>query len=435
MRPILSAHSIRLTLSVISGTAGQFVSLLAPLLVMPAMLNSLGDEAFGVWAASVAITGVMAFMDLGIGSGLLSRIPDAAARGDNASVRRDIASAYALLGSIAGVGLSAVLLVSVTGFFEYFVAPNMWPIAAAVLSVFFLGMPSVIIYRILQSLLWIPLQSTLQISGAIGSIFACLAAIYLNAPSWLIVLAYGGAPVLVMILASLCFFFREKQFKPGLQDFSFGDAKRLVGLGSHFFILSILTAIGTNADIIIISHLAGPAEVASFVPPMRLGSVMALLITQLFMPLWSFNAHAVARGDVAWVRRTTLFMSLGGVLLVIIVGLTITAFSDFIMMLWMHRTFAKQDAVLLAMTAASAVIAFTSPYNMVLNSQGRAKEQILPWLAFVVVSVALKMWLVTGDRTWLAPAITSICYLALVTPMMIFRARQIMASFELRKEN
>jgi len=430
-----NTKSARLAASMLSSVAAQFISLLAPLIVMPALLNYLGDEAFGVWAAAVAITGVMAFMDLGIGNGLLSRIADAAGRHDDAAVRRYVACGYMVLGSIAFAGLGVLLIASLTGIGEHVVSAKMWPIVVAVLSMFLIGIPALIIYRVLQSLLRIPLQSVLQVAGAAASVIACLTAIHFSAPAWVIVLVYGGSPVLVMLLAGLWFFASNREIRPRFEDISIKSARNLAGVGSYFFVLSILTAIGTNADILIISHLAGPAEVAGFVPPMKLGSVMLAIIPPLFMPLWSFHAQALARGDVEWVRRTTVFMSMAGVLVVTACGLLITAFSETIMTLWMHRTFEHQDAVLLAMTAASAVMAFTSPYNMVLNSQGRAREQILPWLIFVVATIALKVLLISGDTTWLAPAITSICYLVLVTPMMIFRARQVMASSALQNEN
>lgn len=424
MQPILNDQHTRLAISVISSIGGQFVSLLAPLLLMPAMLVYLGDEAFGIWAASIAITAATAFLDLGVGSGLLSRIAAAFGRGDHAAIRRYIASGYTVLTVICLAGLGALLLMTLTDIRRYFALRDTWPIVQVVLAVFFVGMPASIIYRVLQSLLKIPLQSALQVCGSISAILTCLTAIHLGAAPWIVVAAYGAPPVVVMLLASVWFFTVNHRFRPRVADFSLRDTRRLVGFGSYFFVLSILTAIGTNADIPIITHLAGPETAASFIPPMKMGSVMVVLITQLFMPLWSFNGEALARGDVEWVRRTTLLMSIGGAALVTICGLTVTVLSDYIMTLWMHRTFPNQKAVLLAMTAASAAIALTSPYNMVLNAKGYAKQQILPWLAFVVASLALKFLLLSGDTTWLAPGITFACYLLFVTPAMIVQARR-----------
>ncbi|MEO5757994.1 MAG: oligosaccharide flippase family protein [Mesorhizobium sp.] len=417
----------RLALSVVASVGGQFVSLIAPLILMPAMLRYLGVEAFGIWAASIAITGVTAFLDIGIGSGLLSRLANACGLKDYIAARRYIASAYAVLACISIVCLSALLLATLAGIGLYFEAPTTWPIVAAVLASFFISMPAVLIYRILQATLRIPLQSILQSLGAFGSVATCLAAMHFNAAPWVVVTAYSITPVAVMILASFWLFSWDPRIRPQIVDFSGKEMRNLMGFGSSFFFLSILTAIGTNADILIISHVAGPEAVANFVPPMRLGSVLVLLIGQLFMPLWSFNAEAMARGDVAWVRRTTLMMSIGGATLVLLCGGAMVALSDHIMMLWMHRTFENQDMVLIAMTAASAVIAFTSPFSMVLNAKGFAREQISPWLAFVLISIAIKLLVVTKDGTWMAPAVTFGCYLAIVMPAMVYRARKSIA--------
>lgn len=426
MRLALNDQHTRLALSVASGVGGQFVSLLAPLVLMPAMLAYLGDEAFGIWAASIAITGVTAFLDLGVGSGLLSRISEAFGRADYPAIRRYIASGYMVLIALCLVGLTALAAATLVGVGGFFSSPETWPITLTVLAIFLVNMPAALIYRVLQALLRIPLQNLLQVCGSIGAIVACLSAIHLEAAPWIVITAYGATPVVVMLFASLLFFGANSPLRPRFTDFSFRGARELVGFGSYFFILSILTAIGTNVDIPIISHIAGPETVANFVPPMRLGAVMAVFIGQLFMPLWSFNGEALARGDVAWVRRTTLLMSIGGATLVAICGLSVTALSHDIMMLWMHRTFAGQEAVLLAMTAASTAVALTSPYNMVLNAKGHAKQQVLPWLIFVITSLSLKFWLLSAAATWLAPAITFVCYLLFVTPAMILQARRIL---------
>ncbi len=412
----------RLLHSIVFGLGGQFISLIAPIIVMPAMLHYMGDARFGAWVTGLSIASLAVFLDFGIGNVLLTRISAASGRGDIVSARRDIASAYAVLLSVSLIGISVVCLFALSPLGALVVSPELLSVIFPVLVIFFIGMPGGIVYRILYAQQKIPRVSALQSLGAFSAVAACLTAISLSAPFWLVVTVHSGTSVSVMYLSTIWFFRRNPQLRPRLSDFPDVEARRMLGFGSQFFLLSILTSIGMNSDILIISQVAGTAEVANFTLPMRIGSVLGLLVVNLFMPLWSFNGEALARGDVAWVRRNTLLMSFGGCALVLASGLTLIALSDYIMALWVGRQFEHQRLVLGAMTATSSLIALTAPYNMILNAKGMARAQILPWLVFVVLSIAAKFAFVGEGRAWMAPALTFVFYGLIVMPSMILAA-------------
>src|SRR5690606_11298985 len=87
--------------SVIGSVGGRIAVLIAPFFVMPAMLGYLGEHNFGIWMTAIAITGFIQFADLGIGSGLLTRLSAAHSRSDTVAFRSYVASSFAVLGAVA----------------------------------------------------------------------------------------------------------------------------------------------------------------------------------------------------------------------------------------------------------------------------------------------------------------------------------------------
>ena len=49
------------------------VAVLVPLAIVPVSLHYLGASGYGAWAASLAVTSMLLFADLGIGTGLMTR--------------------------------------------------------------------------------------------------------------------------------------------------------------------------------------------------------------------------------------------------------------------------------------------------------------------------------------------------------------------------
>lgn len=64
----------RFAKSVVYGIVGQIVALAGPLIMMPPMLNYLGEARFGLWIACVSTTSILIFLDLGTGNALTTRL-------------------------------------------------------------------------------------------------------------------------------------------------------------------------------------------------------------------------------------------------------------------------------------------------------------------------------------------------------------------------
>jgi O-antigen/teichoic acid export membrane protein len=417
---LVRGRNLRLAMGSLSGLIGRALSLLAPLIVMPAMLVHLGEIGFGVWMTSTAIVAIAGFTDLGLGSGLNTRIGAAMGSGDLAGMRRDIANTYAMITLVAvvlavitalGLGLGGLWLPDMA-------EGSAMPIVAATLGCFIVSLPAMLGYRVMfarQDGVWSHLCLVL---GAALSIALTLLTIAAGGAPWLAVLAYAMPSNIVAGLATLWYFRRHAGIAPRASDIAATPAREVLTLGLRFLGLSVLTATALNADALIIALRLGPEAVTQFAVPARLASLLGLIVSYLFLPLWPANAEALARGDWGWVMRTTRTMSWLGAAAVGLAGIVLIALADPLIALWMSRGFADQQAVVAAFSAFTLLTAMTAPYAMVLNSRGAVRPQIIAWAIFLTLTVSGKALAVGTAPLWVVPLISAAIYAGVVLPLL-----------------
>lgn len=418
----MNERTRNLAIAVLSGLAGRGVALLSPLIVMGPMLNHLGTVLFGIWLTAVSLAALANFLDFGIGNAALTRLSEAFGRNELSAVRALLGQAYALLAGLSG-GFILLTLAATLVFVN--VVPEtpeigeQAAVVALVLCTLFLTFSTGLLVRLLQARQSYLHAQLVQVVGPLSALCASLSGIALGLSPVMVLVLYTVAAPLTQALWSVVFFAVTPALRPVFVGINRVSMRSLTSLGGAYFIVSILTALGMNMDNVIIAARAGAAAVTDFGVPARLGSLLMLIVFTLFMPLWSLFGEALGRGDRRWLVRATFGMSAAGSLGVFIVGLGLVVFADPIIQLWMGRGFPAQQSILMGLVAAATLIAATSPFNMVLNAAGMARQQILPWAFFVATSGAAKLLLVTPQTTWWVPWITALGYAVCVTPRVV----------------
>lgn len=415
------AETGRLAKSAIYGIVGQIVALAGPLIMMPPMLNYLGEASFGLWVTCVSTTSILIILDLGTGNALTTTLSRAFSEDDLICARELIAGALKIYIVIFFLGTAvAGLCLSAMGW--HFEDDSYYYVGLPVFLFFFANFPVGIIYRIYHAKQRMLSYNLLLVTSVLVAATVSFMAIKVGAPYWLTVSLLSGLPVLIAFIALYFEISDSFELRILLNNLVTAETRGLLGLGSKFFVLSILTNIGMNSDILVISIALGQDAAANSAIPIKIGSVLLALVGFAFMPLWSMHADSLARDDHESVRKLSFLAGLLGSLVALVSGLLLVYCGDDIVRIWMGTTFPNQRNILISMTVLACIVAATAPYNMVLNAQGLAAIQILPWLAFVVISLLAKFMFLTPGGAWLAPAFSAAAYAVFVMPLMMYYA-------------
>tara|TARA_R110002072_G_scaffold151463_1_gene300746 strand:+ start:2671 stop:4020 length:1350 start_codon:yes stop_codon:yes gene_type:complete len=427
MLNIYSSFRVLLSNPIVLNLTGRFISLLAPLVVLPAVLNYMGERSFGIWITGVSVSALAAFLDFGIGNSLLTRLASFHGKGDLISARRAIATSLGFLITVSALGvvvLIAVLVVVLLA--QDSVGESSYSdlaLVAMVFLIFLASLPVFLIHRVFLAHQRFLSFNILLVAQSLISIFSVFLAIYIEAPNWAVAASYGGAPVLMWFGVNVVFFARFVEYRPCLSDiFTFSDPASILRLGAAHFVLGVLGAVGMNADIPVIMRALSSEAVAEFALPARLGSLFYLFIATAFVPLWGIFGAAIAAHDFRSVRREALRYSFAGLILVGFSSLTILFGLHGIMDFWASRQFENQVLVVFGYSVFAMVIAFTSPWNMVLNAMGLVNVQIAAWALFVSLSVLVKLAFVGVFDAWIVGFVSALFYIFFVTIPVVFSA-------------
>lgn len=420
----LSERNRRIVTGILGGALGRSISLLAPFIVMPIILHILGVYLFGVWMTVLSFTTMALFMDFGIGNGLLTKLSYANGLNNHSEMRAYIISAYISLSAIAFILITILLSLFFITKFQFLSSglestEALYIVLASVI-IFILGIPISVIQRIMYAKQQVLKFNLWQILGAFFSLSFCYIAVFLKLSSWLIILAYSAPPLIILIVATILFFNENKEITPKLNYFSKEKSLDLLRIGSKFLVLSILTSIALNIDNVIISFKLGSEAVTDFVIPAKIASLLSIVVTTLFLPLWAANGEAIAKRDYEWVLKTTKKMMFLGALVVFLCSIPLILFNKEIINLWMGREFRNQQEILFFLCLLSLCMAITSPLQMLLNSLGRIQIQIKVWLFYLFISITLKIIFLDGSALWIVALVSSATYFLIVIPILIY---------------
>lgn len=417
------ARSRTLTVGVVSSAASRGLAVLTPLLVVPVGLQYLGTSAYGAWAVGLSVTSMLMFADLGIGSGLMTRLGQVAAS-DAQLARRYVSNAYAVATAIV-VGALACLLLSaplVSWAAMLGVAPeqrnDVEGILLVTLAAFVVNIAATLIVRVQYGLGHQGVSNLWQIVGSLVSLAATYGAAALDPGRTAFVAAAAFAPIAISLLNTTAFFCTSRvgaTMRPTVELVDRATMRELLSLGSRFLVITALLAVTTQSDLWIVSWTSGLEGAADYSIPYRVFSLIGALALVLTLPLWPLHAEAVASGDSAWIRRITRKMSLANIVLVGGLSLVSAVIGPIAVDVWLDGALRQDHTLWFGLALWWLAQCITGPAFMVQNGATVLRPQVVGYVA-LLVSLPLKWWVgELGGHEWI-PWVGAGLYVLIIWP-------------------
>jgi O-antigen/teichoic acid export membrane protein len=300
-------------LSALASLAARGIGILTVLVTVPLTIHYLGTERYGLWITISSVSAVLAFADLGLGSGLVNAVSEAHGRNDTATATQYTASAFFILSAIvATLGVVFVVAYPLISWGRVFNINSQLALAEAgpamiiFVVCFLVTVPLGISDAILSAHQESFLRTVWEATGNLLGLAGVLLAVYLKAGLPWLVLATSGAPVLARATnATILFAIRRPALLPRWRNVERKAARHVLRLGLLFFVLQLTASLGWGVDNLILTQILGPGAVAEYSSTRRL-FVIPMMLGMMLQPLWPAYCEAIARVDLRWVRTTLL---------------------------------------------------------------------------------------------------------------------------------
>ena len=380
------ARDRNIIFSVSAGLAQRAAQTLSALITLPVTLHVLGASGFGVWGAATSLAWLTSMLDLGLGSALVTLLPQSIASGRWERARAEVLAAL-LGGAALGVG---VVLICAIGLALNSDRQTALPFIVAGLGLA-LNVPLSIAqniwfglqkghiagaWELLQTVLTLLLVLTAAAAG--GGVTRMVAAVYAG-----MLLASAGS--LVHLLLS------QPLLRPRVWRTSLTELRAVIAPGSVLFGISACSACAFVFDNALALRWLGPIAAAQIAIAMRVCTTAAAFLSSLTHPLWPAFVEAAALDDRAWERRNLTRGTLAAVGSTIIGAALLVAFGQPVLRLWLHADLHLSRALIWAMAAWILALALPRVAGLLLNAVSILRFQLAAVAIATAAAFALKL--------------------------------------------
>lgn len=403
--------------------------MLVGLVTLPLTLNYLGPERFGIWLTLSSLVGLVAFLDLGLGNGLMNAVTRSLALGDMEGARTEVSSAAFVLMATAvalGAGLLAIFAfvpwATVLAATTPLAREEAGPAVAMFAACFLVGLPISVVSQVRLARQEGYFVHLFAAAGNVGSVLALLVVVRSSGGLPALVLALVIPPLLGAVLNGVVLFAgRGSQLRPSIRLARADVAKALLRSGFLFFVLQASIAVAITSDSLVLAHLRGPVAVADYGVVARLFLVPTGIVGAILAPLWPAYGDAIARGDYRWVAMTLRRSALGTVLFIAPAAAALVLAAQSIIPAWIGSTVQPEFALILAYGVWVVLSSMAMAGAMFLNASGQIRVQAGMAAAMAVVNLALGVVLTgtVGESGVVWASVISYSVLILV-PMAVY---------------
>lgn len=382
----------------------KILAVIASFLIIPIMIDYLGNEQYGVWSTLLSIVSWVVLFDLGIGNGLKNKIAESLAKDNVLEAQKYISTAYVLIGVISMVLLIVFSFISNVipwqNLFNTTVANDeLQSVVNITLGLLIVNFWLSLINQVANGLQ----KTSITVFNQFLSNFISLVLVYMlskltDSSLFDLALVYSASLLISSIMISIWFYSKNKYLIPKLNLFNKKFIKSITSLGFQFFIVQIAVIVIFTTDKILITQLFGPEYVTQYDVIFKLFSVITILHGILMAPLWSAYTDAYHRNDFVWIKtilKKQLFIWVGLVISTVILLLLAPS----IIYIWIGSTFEIDNSLIIVLGGFILISTWNNIFAYFINGIGEMKIQIYTSIFALLMNIPLSIFIVKYFHT------------------------------------
>jgi O-antigen/teichoic acid export membrane protein len=204
----------------------------------------------------------------------------------------------------------------------------------------------------------------------------------------------GGGPTLALLLNWIFLFrLRSPWLRPQWRRATYASGTRIFRIGFLFFVLQLAVTFSFASDNLVAAQVLGPEAVTQYSVPMRLFSILPMIMSMIMVPLWPAYGEAIARGEMGWIRKTLIKSLFITFLMVALPSLFFVLFGVPIVHFWVGPEITPSFLLLVGMGIWTILSALGSTLGMFLNGINIIKLQIFCASLFGISALLVKILL------------------------------------------
>ena len=395
-----SERTVLIKKNIIASSFLKIVSILISLLVVPATINYINSERYGIWLTLSSIIAWLSYFDFGFAHGFRNRFAEAIAKGKHDLARKYVSTTYAVLALIFTTVMIATSIVnnyiSWSGILNVDQGLNLELRGVfQILIIFFcINIVAEVFSTMLTASQRPAVSAAIKTAGHFMSLIAILILAHSTKGSLeYLAIAFSGIPCLLTIIVSIILFSksRYKKYAPSLKQIDFSLTKNIVGMGGQFFFIMLCMLLIFQFTNIIISRELGPESVTLYNVTYKIFSVVEMGIMIVLTPIWSAYTDAYTRKDFAWMKRSSVKLEKMGILSFVALVL-LTVVSPAVFKVWLGGEI--QTSIWVSLSVAFFIFCkiMGAIYMYQINGTGKVRIQLITYCIIAIFAIPLMIY-------------------------------------------
>lgn len=388
------------------------VSLIVSLFTTPAFMRYFNDNAvLGVWYTLLSVLVWFLNFDLGIGNGVRNNLVKDFAANDRTSARKTISSGFfsnlvvTVFLLMIGIGLISVLdlnwLFNISSeeisYKTLYISALL--ILLAVMLRFLLTTVTSIFYAMQKS----SINGFLSLAVSVLQLLFVLIVRFDDAENALLGLsvAYVILSNLPVLLAGVVVFFTKlKDCVPSFKFIEKTHVKKVMGIGSQFFLCQILYMLIVNTNDFLVTNLFSPESTTYYNLYYKITNLVSMVVTLALSPIWSVITKAMEEKKYEWLNKLYKIIKLAG-LGVIVLQFAAIPFLQLVFDVWLQEnTIEVNYAIAVAFACFGGAFVYSSMLSTIVCGMARMKLQAVCYFIGVIVKFVLVYVLASVVNDW-----------------------------------